>query len=232
MIFSLGKSSSTRELASDKTARLSSLITAAGMDEARNIQLDHLFPKGIPIFIPQCRRAVVAFARVGVDQQSDEAQLFHAALQLRKAERNRLAGRLRRRAHALETAGKRLDLLGNVIVIGHRPGLHHFQRLFGMHELKRTRRQELNVGSHRIHDAQIALGIRMIANIFVAEFFGSVAVRSARRHLHRLPLVELRRGANMRVNIDDHRGHGLIFRGEVIIAKAWLLPYPPSVFST
>ena len=180
------------------------VFAAARMDETRNIQFDHLLPKRIPILVRESGRAVIAFARIGIDQGADETEFLDAALHLAEPPRNRLAGGLRKRAHSLETRGESSHLLRDVVVIGDRPCLHQPDRLLGMHQLKRTRRDELHIGADGIHNAQIALRVGMIANPLVRESFRGEAVGSARGHEDGLPLIELRGGANVSVDIDDH----------------------------
>ena len=118
------------------------VLAAGGMDEPGEIQLHHLFPQRIPIFVAERGRAVVAFAGVGIDQQSDESEILDAAVDFRKAESDGRAGSLRDRAHALKAVGKRLHLLGDVIVIRDRPRLHDLDGLFGVHQLERAGAKE------------------------------------------------------------------------------------------
>ena len=181
-----------------------SVFAAGGMDQAGEIQLHHLFPERIPVFVAERGRTVVAFPWVSVDQESDESEILDAAVDFREAESDRRAGGLRDRADALKAMGERLHLLGDVVMIRDRPRLHDLDRLFGVHELERPRREELHVGADGIHDAQIALGVGVIAHPFVREFLRRGAMRPSCRHLVRFPLVQLRRRADVGVNIDDH----------------------------
>ena len=180
------------------------VFAAARMYEPGDIELDHLFPERIPILVRESGRAVIAFAGIGIDQRADETEFLDAALHLAETPRHGLARGLRKRAHALKTFGKRGHLLRDVVVIGDGPRLHQLDRFLGMHQLERPRRNELHVGADGIHNAQIALRIGMIANPFVGESFRREAMRPAGGHQDGLPLIQLRRGANVRVDIDDH----------------------------
>ena len=182
------------------------VLAAGGMDQAGKIQLHHLFPQRIPVFVAERGRAVVAFARICVDQQPDESEILDAAVDFRKTQGDGRAGSLRDRADALKSIGERLHLLGDVIVIRHRPRFHDLDGLLGVHELEGTRRKKLNVGPDGVHDTQVALGIGVIAHPLVGEFLRRGAMRPARRHLVRFPLIELGCRADVGVNIDNHLG--------------------------
>jgi tetratricopeptide (TPR) repeat protein len=79
-----------------------------------------------------------------------------------------------------------------------------------VHELKWPRGKKLNVGSHRIHDAKIPFRLPVIPHIFVGEFSGRITVSAAGRKLHGFPLVQLRGGTDVGMDIDDHSSHRII----------------------
>ncbi len=82
------------------------------VDVAGNIQLHQLFVQRIPEAVAQRRRLVsVGFARIRIQQASDEAQLLDALFQIRKNFLRADAGALRQTANAAEHLGDRFGLL-------------------------------------------------------------------------------------------------------------------------
>src|SRR5512142_2964127 len=99
------------------------VLTAGRMNKPGEIQLHHLFPQRIPVFVAQRGCAVVAFPWIGVDQEADESEILDAAVDFREAESDGRAGGLWNRTHALKAVGERLHLLGDVVTIRDRPRL-------------------------------------------------------------------------------------------------------------
>ena len=118
-------------------------------------------------------------------------------------------GRLRQAGDAEELVRKKLRLAVNDVVTFLGEPVHEFGRLFAVHQLKRPRRDQLNVGAVSLQRVEVSLRadfgvVERDADFVVGDFYAAAPMRSARREQHGLVGPELRRRADVSVTIDNH----------------------------
>src|SRR3954465_8312826 len=96
--------------------RLALVGAARRMDERREIQLNELFVKRVPVFVAHAWRLSVPFAWIGVDHDADEAEVVNAAVELVERVFRAYAGALRQSADTTETLRLELHLEGDGVV--------------------------------------------------------------------------------------------------------------------
>ena len=106
--------------------RVEVAVAGAGdVDHRRHVQLDHLLEERIPGPVGERWPGPVPARRVRVQVAADEAQLRHAALQLRDGMGDRHTRRLRQLADAHEVLRKEVHHALDQVVAAPRPGLAH-----------------------------------------------------------------------------------------------------------
>ena len=107
-----------------------------------------LLVERIPVAVTERGRLNArVFVRIGIEQASDEAELLHAALELGQRAFDRITRGLRQARDAEEAVRIHLRLAMNDVVTFLGEPVHELRRLFAVHELKRPRRYELDVGA-------------------------------------------------------------------------------------
>ena len=178
------------------------------MDHRRHVELDHLLVQRIPPPVGERRVLPVAARRIGVQVAADEAELLHAALELRDAVRGRDAGRLRQLAHADEILRVERHAAVDQVVAELRPRAARRGVADVVRHPRRPRREDREIGAALALQLELrALEAR--AHLVVADLERALRRRRAaaleRRDLRLAPGLELaRRGGVVAVAVDDH----------------------------
>src|SRR5882724_4437153 len=119
---------------------------ARAVNMRRYVQLAELFIERVPVVVAE-RRCFGAAVLVGVriQETTDKTELLHAAFELGNRILNRIARRLRQGANADPLAGKKLHLAVDDIVAFLGEPVDELGWLFRLHQLKRSRGNELDV---------------------------------------------------------------------------------------
>ena len=122
------------------------LLRRRRVDQGRDVQLDHLLVQRVPVLVAHAgRRRPAALVRVRVDHDADETEIVDAAVDLGERVGDRHAGTLGQPGHAAVARRRQLDAHGDGVVVGLDPVVDDLLRLFRVHQLERSRRQELHV---------------------------------------------------------------------------------------
>jgi hypothetical protein len=133
------------------------------MDVQRHVEFDGLFVERIPVAITHRRRlAAIVLVGIGIEQEALEAIVLHAVLHLFEAHAHGLAALLRQTTDADEAIGKELHTVRNDLVAFVDVPLHQIARLFGMHGLEWTRRDQLHVDAVVRHVLDVAAGCHFL----------------------------------------------------------------------
>ncbi len=112
-----------------------------------DVELHHLLVERIPEPIAERRRLdAAALARIGIQQEADEAALLDALLEIREHRLGADTGRQRQAADAAKRIGIELHLLRDDVV-GLLDEPLHEPRVLAGHHLVGARRDELQVGA-------------------------------------------------------------------------------------
>ncbi len=180
------------------------------MEHRRDVQLAELLVERIPVAVRQGRRlGPGVLVGVGVQQAAHEAQVLHAALQLRQGDLDGQARHLGQPGDAAEQAGVHPHLLGDDVVEGLVQPLDDLGRPLGVHQLEWPRRQELHVGAVSLQLLDVAVaehasGVQRRLDLLVGELAPAPPVRSARGQQARLVGVEPLGRGDVAVDVDDH----------------------------
>ena len=177
---------------------------ARRMDVAGNIQLHHLFVQRIPEAVAQRRSCGGrGFARIRIQQASDESHLFDALFQIRQNFLGADAGTLRQAANPAEHVGVELGLLvDDVVGLFDEPA--HDLGVLAVHHLVGTRRDELHVGPDFLELLQMRGAaehrrVQRVLDLLIGGAVAAAAVRAAMGQDVGLVDVQLFGGSNVAV---------------------------------
>src|SRR5690348_73090 len=115
------------------------------MNVRRHVELAKFFIQRVPVAVSErWRFRAAVFVRIGVQETADETQ-FHAALKLRNRILNWIPGGLRQGTHTDPFPGKKFHLARNDVVALFGEPVYQPRGLLRLHELKRSRRNQLDI---------------------------------------------------------------------------------------
>ncbi len=176
------------------------------VDHRRHVERDHLLVERIPMLVGERRRLPMAARRVGIEIAADEAQLGHAALQLRNRVGDRHARRLRQLAHTDEVFRIQVDDTLDEVVACARPGGRSRLVADVVRHRRRTRRKNRDVCATLALQLELVL-LDRLADLVIADAprrrHWQARVLEARKLLVPELLMRVRSSRVVAVAVDD-----------------------------
>lgn len=134
---------------------LAPVVATGGMDVRRNVHLHQLVPQRIPVLTSEVRRLAIAFAGIGIQQYTNEAQFVDAAIDFLETSVDTFARHLRQSGDTAKPRRMHLYRARDGVIVGAHPHMNDAGRLGGMIQLERAWRQELHISPHAVHYLQV-----------------------------------------------------------------------------